>query len=223
MLFRSTSVTQFYYFYNVAVWIKCRKESSSLYEDYFVNAKNVDLEFPEQKRNVIQIFLESMETTYSTPNYNGAMKENLIPELSKLAINNYTFNQKGSSLMNGAHVLGNTSWTVGGLVGQTSGVPLNIPINGNQYISDSFLPGIYNLGDILKEQGYTLDFLCGSESTYGGRANYFKQHGDYNIFDYNTAKAKKIIDPDYYVFWGYEDEILYVIAKSEILERASSH
>ena len=37
---------------------------SSFIEEHYIDPKMADLEFPEQKRNLIYIYLESMETTY---------------------------------------------------------------------------------------------------------------------------------------------------------------
>lgn len=79
-----------------------------------------------------------------------AFEESRIPELTELADNNLTFSF-GNNDNNGFLVPSLSSWTVGGLVGQTSGVPLNIPIDGNSYVSDkSFLPGAYSIGNIFR-------------------------------------------------------------------------
>ena len=41
--------------------------------------------FPEEKRNLIYIYLESMETTYFNKDEGGALEVNIIPELYELA------------------------------------------------------------------------------------------------------------------------------------------
>jgi phosphoglycerol transferase len=58
--------------------------------------------------------------------------------------------------------------------------------------------------------------LCGSDSAFGGRDTYFKTHGNYEIFDLYTARERGYIAEDYLVWWGYEDKILFDIAKDEI-------
>ena len=75
---------------------------------------------------------------------------------------------------------------------------------------------------ILAQKGYTQEFLCGSDATFGGRRDYFEQHGDYRIFDLFTAREKGYISPDYYQWWGYEDKILFEIAKDEVTRLALS-
>lgn len=59
--------------------------------------------------------------------------------------------------------------------------------------------------------------MIGSDRRFGNRDAYLLQHGNYNIFDYNTAIEKNLIDSDYYVWWGYEDNKLFEYAKDEIL------
>ena len=54
-------------------------------DDNYVFPSNVELTFPEEKRNLIYIFLESMETTYADKENGGAYDVNYIPELTALA------------------------------------------------------------------------------------------------------------------------------------------
>ena len=84
------------------------------------------------------------------------------------------------------------------------------------YEKGTTLPGAYSIGDILKEAGYRQYIMVGSDLTFGGRRNYFKNHGNYNVFDYFTAIDDEIIDEDYYVNWGYEDEKLFDYAKEKL-------
>ena len=76
------------------------------------------------------------------------------------------------------------------------------------------------LGDILDGEGYNQAFMMGSDATFGGRRLYLTEHGDYEICDYKWAVEKGLIPPDYYVFWGYEDEKLFSYAKDKVLELA---
>ena len=106
---------------------------------------------------------------------------------------------------------------------QTSGLPLAIPIDGNAMdTQQEFLPEIKSLGDILDEQGYQQVLMIGSEAEFGGRKNYFTQHGNYEIWDYNTAIETGKIPPEYRVFWGYEDEKLFEYSKEKLTELSMS-
>lgn len=198
------------------------KHPSTLYENFYVNPDNVKYAFPEQKRNLVYIFMESMETTYEDLEHGGAFEESRIPELTELADNNLTFSF-GNNDNNGFLVPSMSGWTVAAIVGQTSGVPLNIPIDGNDYISDkSFLPGTYSIGQILEKNGYQNELLIGSDAAFGGRKYYFEQHGNFKIDDYNSAIENGWIDKDYHVWWGYEDIKLFEYAKNELTNLASS-
>ena len=101
-----------------------------------------------------------------------------------------------------------------------------------QNLSSNLLANLLGLGtlatlsglkaiQLLKEKGYRQEFICGSDANFGGRRNYFTQHGNYDIFDYSTAIEKGYIESDYFVWWGYEDAILYEIAKDELTRLAA--
>ena len=102
------------------------------------------------------------------------------------------------------------------MVAQTSGVPLKV-ISFNAYhdYGDS-LPGVYALGDVLKDNGYKNYLMLGSDASFGGRRDYFTTHGNYEIYDYLYALDNNWIDSDYYVWWGYEDKKLFEFAKKEL-------
>lgn len=179
------------YWYNVS-------HPSKLYEEYYVNPSTVKYSFPEHKRNLVYIFMESMETTYEDLEHAGAFEESRIPELTELADNNLTFSY-GNNDNNGFLVPSMSGWTAAAMVGQTSGMPLNIPVDGNSYVSkDSFLPGCYSIGEILEDNGYQNELLIGSDGEFGGREYYFKQHGNFNVVDYDSAIKNGWINKDYH-------------------------
>ncbi len=196
--------------------------ASSIYEDYYIDPENVALSFPETKRNLIYIFMESMENTYMSEEAGGIEYGNFISEMTELQQKNENF--AVSDTVNGGIATSGATWTMGAMVAQTAGIPLSIPIGGNEMDKgfDSFLPGAYSLGQILEEQGYQQVFLVGSDAAFGGRDTYLTQHGNYQIKDYNYAIEHNWIEEDYYVWWGYEDEKLYSFAKKELLELADA-
>lgn len=191
-------------------------ENSSFIEEHYTDTAKVPLAFPQTKRNLVHIFMESMENTYLSAEEGGAQPENLIPELSDIAKQNIAFR---SPIGGGAQQLHGTGWTIAAMVAQTSGLPLKIPISGNDYGSYSkLLPGATSLGDILDKQGYTQMLMVGSDSSFGGRKNYFEQHGNYTVKDYFTAVPDGIIKKGYKVWWGFEDKYLFEYAKDELLK-----
>ena len=46
-------------------YIENSSKNSNFFEANYVNPKEVELEFPKKKRNLIYIFSESMESTYA--------------------------------------------------------------------------------------------------------------------------------------------------------------
>lgn len=203
----------------IGEYLRDMRTPSTIFEDYYVDPAKADITFPEYKKNLIYIFLESMEVTYSSKDYKGALDYDLIPNLSKLAVDNQCFS--GGDYLNGAETASDTTWTVAGMVSETAGVPLTIPISGESYGEYSeFLPGAYSIGEILENNGYNQMLMVGSDATFGGRKNYFTQHGNYDVFDLYTAREQGKIPDDYFVWWGFEDEKLIEYAKESILDLA---
>jgi len=200
-------------------YLEGRKTKSQLYENYYVDPKSVDIAFPEEKRNLIFILMESMETAYFAEEDGGASEVNLVPELYALAENNVNFSHNDS--VGGFRPVGGTTWTIGAMVGQTAGVPLLTPDDifdrQNGYGQDgAFLPGLTTMQDILHENGYYQSLMVGSDAEFGGRKSYYLCHNTDRIYELATAYEDKIVPEDYYVWWGMEDRHLYTYAKQEL-------
>ena len=201
--------------FKIMDYIKSQTLTSTFIEDNYVDSKTVELTFPEKKRNLIYIYMESMETTFSSKKTGGKQNEDMIPELTALALNNTNFSN--NETLGGAHQVTGTGWTIAGMVAQTAGIPLKLPFTSEHYIGfNKFLPGVYNLGDILNDNGYTQVVMFGSDAKFAGRDTYFKTHGNYKIKDYYAAIEEGIIDKNHRVFWGMEDSYLFTWAKQEL-------
>ena len=206
---------------SISEYIENQRNQSSFIQDNYIDPRSVDIIFPEQKRNLIYIYLESMETTFASKDVGGGMEFNAIPELTQLADENISFSN--SNGLGGAYAATGATWTMGAMFAQTSGLPLSIPIDGNAMDKqEEFLPEIESLGDILDRQGYQQVLMIGSDATFGGRKKYFEQHGNYEMCDYYDAIEKGLITSDYRVAWGYEDEKLFEISKEKLLDLSSS-
>lgn len=199
-------------------YLESQGSYSEFIDTYYVDPANTMITFPEQKRNLIYIFLESMETTYADTENGGAFEENVIPELTELAQENEDFSGEVEKL-NGAYASTGATWTMGAMFAHTSGLPLNVSIDENNMdTQEHFFPGIITLGDILSEEGYSQTLLIGSDATFGGRRLYFTDHGNYDIIDYPYAIENGMIPQDHYVWWGYEDYYLFDFAKEKLEE-----
>lgn len=199
-------------------YLKYQSVNSSFLEENYINPVNVDLKFPEEKRNLIYIFVESMEMTYSEKDSGGAYEINYIPELTKIAEDNINFSN--SDLLGGAYTMSGATWTIAGMAAQTAGIPIKTIFDGNLLTNyyDVLFPGAYSIGEILADNGYKNYLMFGSDASFGGRDNYFTYHGNYEIYDYYQAIDDEFISEDYYVFWGFEDDKLFEYVKEKLLD-----
>ena len=206
--------------YDIFGYINNMNQETDLYEEYYVDPSNAKISFENGKRNIIHLYLESVENTYANEKNGGAEEINYIPELSTLAKDNINFSNNDN--IGGSHTIDGTQWTIASQVSQNMGIPLNLSIKSKKYDNTSeFLPGGYALGEVLEANGYVNEFMCGSDADFGGTSNFYKQHGNYIIRDYNSFKENGDIPDDYFVFWGIEDAKLFDIAKNDITKLAS--
>lgn len=189
---------------------------SDFIEANYKDPRTTKMTFPEKKRNLIHIYLESMENSYLSKDLGGYMDTNLIPKLTELAYEGYTFSNNDTKFGGPLKATG-TQWSVASMVNMTTGLPMKVPAEPNAYGSPgNFFPGAYNLGDILHDQGYEQTVMFGADANFGGLSYYYHDHGNYKIMDYGYAKREGLIPPDYKEWWGYEDDKLYEFAKDEI-------
>ena len=202
----------------INIYLKNKILSTKIFEDYYVDGKNINITFPEQKRNLILIVSESMENTLLSKDNGGMWENSIIPELEELAIENVNFSN--TDFLGGAHQTYGTNYSVAGIVAMTSGIPLktgDILINKNTYTGNGkYLEGTYALGEVLGEQGYNLEIMLGSDATFGGRRQYLETNGGYKIFDVTYAIEQGKMEVNDITWWGFEDDKLFEWSKEEI-------
>lgn len=211
---------------DVKEYLASQKKESHFIEQNYVDPRTTKITFPEQKRNLIYIYLESMESTYASKEDGGGMDFNCIPELTTLAEENTNFSN--SDKLGGGYPAYGGTWTMAGIFSQTSGIPIKNSeqtddVNATLAEQYSFSSQARNLEDIFADEGYNQCFMIGSDATFGGRRAYFESHGKgkTEICDYNTAKENGQIPEDYYVWWGYEDQKLFANAQEKLTELSS--
>ena len=140
-----------------------------VFDQYYVQPTAENVKFPEEKRNLIYIFLESMEISYLSEELGGGQEDNLIPELYELATEHTNFSHDDTEVGGFLPVTGAT-WTIGAMVAHTAGVPLKLPpdVAENDYGQgdDGFLPGITSLQNILHDQGYYQTLMVGDRKSH---------------------------------------------------------
>lgn len=106
-------------------YIANQRDQSILYDTVYVDPASTDIQFPAEKKNLIYIFMESMETSFFSQEEGGGLPYNCIPELYRLAAENINFSTNGS--VGGIIPSSLANWTIAAMVGQTSGLPLVTP------------------------------------------------------------------------------------------------
>lgn len=205
---------------NLVQFVSAATTESVFIEDHYVDPNHTKLTFPEQKRNLIYIFLESMETTFGETEAGGPIYDNFIPELTMLAQENVNFSNDDG--VGGALSFSGTTWTAAAMVTQTSGINVQVPLEAEYFGGkNGYMPGVVSIGEVLEDAGYNQTLLVGSDAEFGGRESYFLEHGNYNIVDTKTLKERGWLPEDYRVWWGFEDAKLFAAAKLELTALAS--
>ncbi|TYT78651.1 LTA synthase family protein [Treponema phagedenis] len=188
---------------------------TDLYENYYTDPKTVTYSFPEKKKNLIFIYLESIEITATAKKYGGLLPYDTIPELRKIAEEHLSFSNS-EKLGGFTQVLGATH-TIASMVCSNLGVPLGLdPLGSRKNLRKNFCKGGYGLGDILADNGYKNIFITGANATFGYKNLLLKNHKDFEIKDYPYYIATGKLPQKYKVRWGFEDAKLFEFAKEEL-------
>ncbi len=206
------------YTLRIPEFVKLTSGETEFYEMYYKDPNDVTITTSDEPKNLIYIYLESMESTYASVEDGGKQTENYMPRLTALARDNISFTEKADGSLGGFVSVEGTKWTIAALLATSAGIPYSFPIGNNSMSQQEyFATGLTTLGDILEDYGYTQMFLCGSEASFGGRDKYYTQHGNYHIYDLLSAREDGSVPEDYHNgFWGIEDHILFDIAKTQL-------
>lgn len=193
-----------------------RQSYSSLVDEYYV-APQV-LEKGSGKKNLILIYVESLESTYSNE---VVMGSNLIPQIEQTTqhwVRPERFDQ-----------LAGVSYTMAGIVASQCGIPLLPRIwldttqptgkqNLNKENYEAFLPRAVCLGDVLQKTGYTNVFLGGARKTFANKGRFFSDHGYGSVFGWEDWEILGEASSE----WGLYDDRLLSFARSELRNLASN-
>ena len=196
-------------------------QNSTFVAENYVDPNDVNLIFPEQKRNLIHIYVESFESSYFSKDLGGLEDNNLLEDLTKLTSDGVNFSE--SDKIGGAYATYGSTFTSAGLTSQMLGIPVLICEAcsiGMYEQHEHFLQGAVGIGNILEENGYRQYFIMGSEKEFGNRDKLLKEHGNYQVYDLNSAHEDGSLPEDYHVYWGFEDSKLFSFAKKQLTEIA---
>lgn len=145
-------------------------QHSVFYQDEYINPDSVQIEFKE-RRNLILIFLESMEYNFQDSLNRGNLPENLIPEITERL-------KKEQSFVPGGVQVAGMGWTMADAVAKTCGIPLTFPpsIANSFKPLKSFLPGVTCLTDILIDNNYNVVVSKGASLKFSGMDDFLNTH-----------------------------------------------
>ncbi len=195
-------------------------QASTFIEDHYVEPKNV-VKFPAKQRNLIHIYMESVENSYYDRANGGYKERSLMPKLAELNRENIHFSNSNFEF-GGPHQTFGAAHSIASMLNFGAGIPMKT--NLQRGTAESMLyPQFTTVGDLLKSQGYNTEIMLGAQAKWGGLGDYYRKHGDFKVFDLDYARKNGYVDPDYKVWWGYEDDKLYEFAKEELLRLAKEN
>ena len=154
--------------------LKNEPEKSASYSKFFVenyvNPDSVKITPPEQKRNLILIYLESMETTFSDKEHGGNQDTNLIPEITQLAQQNINFGKSKNHIGGGVDSYGSGA-TFAAMLSRSLGIPFVV-----NYDKTPILHHYKSLYKILNENGYRQIFFQGNPGCFKEFRNLVTDH-----------------------------------------------
>jgi phosphoglycerol transferase len=137
------------------------------FAEQYVDPRQVKLQDAEHPRNLLLVYVESLEKDYGDPALFG---RDLLAPLHKLGAQGFA----------AYHQAPGTNWTIAAMVGTQCGVPLKV-ISGYAMKRDGnervFLPRATCLGDLLQARGYRNVFLGGAPLSFAGKGAFLHDHG----------------------------------------------
>ncbi|QOR45813.1 sulfatase-like hydrolase/transferase [Trueperella pecoris] len=198
--------------------LKQRFETSAYIGDNITLPTETSVQLPEKKRNLVHIYMESIENSFYSKDLGGYNDYNVMPELAELTTKGVSFSH--TDKMGGPQQLTAMGHSVAAMVAMNAGVPMLAPGDGNGTLMS--YPNFLTTGDYLHAAGYTTDFMLGSDSTWAGLGDYYRRHGNFTVHDLQSFKDEGRIPQDYHVWWGVEDDKLYEYAKDVLTQRGTS-
>ncbi|MCQ2965999.1 MAG: LTA synthase family protein [Alphaproteobacteria bacterium] len=184
------------------------QEYSDFYEKNYVESKKENIEFPEKKKNLIFISLESIERSFADKDVYGA---SLIEDLEKLEQGEVYFKTYQDGF--------DTVPTEPSIMAVFNGLPATFlsKLHFGQVIP---FPKSYSLGKILQDEGYFSKSIIGSDGNFTGFHQFLDHHGVQNHIDKKDIK-KLYPDETPNHFWGYSDETVLKVLKDEIIKASA--
>lgn len=175
------------------------------FAERYVDPASVKIEFAGPRRNLILIYVESLETTYGDAALFG---RDLLAPLRSVG---------GRAIAPLKQAQG-ANWTIAGMVSTQCGVPLKVyseqdvrHVPGQR----SFLPGATCLGDVLAARGWHNVFLGGAPLSFSGKGTFLRDHGYAEVYGRDEWEKLGVQKSELNV-WGLYDSALFERARTKL-------
>lgn len=193
----------------------CRYIGANFGPDYFsshyVSPVKVQLR-EERPKNLVLIYVESLETAYSEKSLFGA---DMLAPLNRL--HGVSFNRYRQAP--------GTGWTIAALVATQCGVPLKrvtvYDENTQGEVLSSFLPNAKCLSDILSEHGFRNIFMEGGSESFAGKGKFLRNHHYDEIYGQEDW-IRQGVRQEEMNGWGLFDDDLFAAAKNKLRQLEDS-
>lgn len=175
------------------------------FAEHYLNPVSVKIIPPAQPKNLVLIYVESLEDGYRHQEIFG---KNLLASLDKM---------QGTSFPSYRSAPGSW-WTIAGITATQCGLPLKsiTMYDGNDQgqVIKSFLPNATCLGDILHQAGYINVYMGGDALAFAGKGMFFKNHHYQEVLGRDELTSE-LANPDL-SSWGLYDDDLFKLAKEKL-------
>lgn len=158
-----------------------------------------------QPRNLVLIYVESLEKTYREPTL---FQRNLLEGLDQLG--GLSFDQFRQAP--------GTGWTIAGITASQCAVPLKSVslYDGNKQGQNiqTFLPSAVCLGDILHRHGYRNVYMGGDAQSFSGKGMFLKDHHYDEIYGRDQLRSGQRNEE--LNEWGLFDDALFARARVKL-------
>lgn len=175
------------------------------FAERYVDPKLVHVQPQGARRNLLLIYVESLETTYGNPALFG---RDLLAPLRAV----------GGQELAPLRPAPGATWTIGGIVATQCGVPLKVysehdvrRMRGERV----YLPGATCLGDLMQAHGWHNVFMGGAPLSFSGKGTFLQDHGfaeTYGRDEWERAGLRK----GERNIWGLYDSALFERARARL-------
>jgi phosphoglycerol transferase len=166
----------------------------------------------QQAKNLVLIYVESLETGYSDRN---AFGRDLLAPLTALHGTSFPAYEQAPG----------TSWTIAAMVATQCAVPVErVSIfdgNTQGQMMESFLGKAVCLSDLLAQRGYRNVFMGGAASSFAGKDKFLRQHHYHEIYGKDEWLQRGASESTMNG-WGLYDADLFREAKARLRELSAS-